>query len=94
VAHQIHLPVSDPPRPVSPMPDHVSSARLGVPAYLTSPQLQSDAFKELVNKLAWAVGSTYRMQYGNARSNTRQIAVRLAKSLITDEGYPGHIQKD
>jgi len=95
VVYQSRLPVSaDGPYLVSPMPGSIRAPTLGVAAYLTNPAQQSDAFKELVNKLAWAVGSTYRVQYGNTRSNTRQIAVTLAKLLITDQGYPGHIQKD
>jgi hypothetical protein len=65
----------------------------GIPAHLTKPEEQTDAFKELVNKLAWALGSTYRVPYGNSWTGARRNALELAKSVITDHGYPRMIQK-
>ena len=67
---------------------------LGVPASAVVPALQSDAFKELINKLAWALGSTYKAQYGNVHSPARAAAVRLAKMVIARHGYPRHISFD
>lgn len=72
----------------------VPPGTLGIPAYLTHMALQTDAFKELVNKLCWALGSTYRLPYGNTRTDVRQYALVIAKFLITDQGYPQHIRKD
>jgi len=64
---------------------------LGVPASSTQPALQQDVFKELVNKLAWALGSTYRQPYGNRRSPVRTEAQKLATQLILAHGYPWSI---
>lgn len=67
---------------------------LGVPAELTQVALQTDVFKELVNKLSWALGSTYRRSYANNRQRARQIAIKIATRLIDQEGYPQQIQKE
>lgn len=67
---------------------------MGVPPYDTCPAKQSDVFKELVNKLSWALGSTYRLPYGHVRLLTRQVALEMAKRLIVDHGYPRSILKD
>lgn len=64
---------------------------LGVPANQTQEALQTDSYKELINKLAWALGSTYRTQYNNTRTPTRQLAARLARAVLISEGYPGKI---
>lgn len=66
---------------------------IGVPASETHLALQTDAFKELVNKLAWALGSTYRTSYNNTRSPTRQLAIKLAHNLVANEGYPRKIAR-
>jgi len=76
-----------------PMPSDSESTRIGIPAYLTDPALQTDVFKELVNKFAWAIGSTYRRSYTKHRSNVRIAAADLARTFITDEGYPLSISK-
>lgn len=64
---------------------------LGIPASETVPQLQKDAYKELVNKLAWAVGSSYGAPYNNMRTQARVTANELAASLILAHGYPRQI---
>jgi len=64
---------------------------LGVPAADTHAALQQDAFKELVNKLAWAIGSTYRTPFSNTRTATRQLACRIASRMIVQQGYPAKI---
>jgi len=95
VAYQKQLPVTSVRGlpPFRPLVLPVSDA-LGVPAHETNPAEQSDAFKELVNKLAWALGSTYRVQYGHVRTNCRKVAIEMAKIVVSDHGYPAHIQKD
>jgi len=70
----------------NPQPD-----AMGIPAKDTLPALQSDAFKEIVNKLAWALGTTYRVPYRNPRAGARLVAIRLAGLTIDSEGYPPHI---
>lgn len=66
---------------------------LGNRAADTQPQLQQDVFKELINKLAWALGSTYRAPYANTRSQARGYAVLMAKAILRDHGYPKQIAK-
>jgi len=61
---------------------------LGIAAAFTHPQLQQDAFKELVNKLAWAFGSTYRKPYSGVRSPARQYALAMAQVAVQVHGYP------
>jgi len=67
------------------------STYLGIPVADTQPLLQADAFKELVNKLAWTLGSTYRVSYNNARTPARLLAIALAKLVVADSGYPAQI---
>lgn len=64
---------------------------IGIAADATQPLLQSDAYKELANKLAWAIGSTYRVPYANVRTAARRAALRLAQDLVAAQGYPIHI---
>ena len=67
---------------------------LGVPAALTQAALQTDAFKELVNKLSWALGSTYRTPYSGVRHPTRRLAIKMASYLVQSQGYPSKIAID
>ena len=67
------------------------SVSLGIPAFEAQPLLQSAAFKELVNKLAWCLGSSYRVPYTNVRTLARQWALELASRTITEHGYPSMI---
>jgi len=64
---------------------------LGVPASMTHVALQTDAFKELINKLACALGSTYRTNYSNTRPPTRQLAIKMAGYIVQGQGYPAKI---
>jgi len=64
---------------------------LGIPAHQAQPDLQGNAFVELVNKLAWAIGTTYRVPYSNLRSPARQYAIALASEVQRRNGYPDHI---
>ena len=66
---------------------------MGVEAGETHPALQSDAFKELINKLAWVLGSTYRVPYSNVRTAARAYAQRIAQATLKDHGYPSSISK-
>ncbi|HIB67755.1 MAG TPA: hypothetical protein EYO33_22315 [Phycisphaerales bacterium] len=62
--------------------------RLGVPADRHSPDLQSELYKEAINKLAWAVGSTWGVPYRNPRTGARELAINLATYLFATQGYP------
>lgn len=66
----------------------------GISAYETAAALQTDAFKELINKLCWAIGSTYRQPYGSVHSPVRVYALRIAKRVLKEHGYPGKIALD
>lgn len=66
---------------------------LGIPASECQMALTPDVVKELVNKVAWALGSVYRRGYSNARSPARAYAWRFVKKLLEDHGYPDKIAK-
>jgi len=66
---------------------------LGVPPLDTHLALQTDVAKELVNKIAWVLGSTYRVSYANMRTDARQYAWRIVKKVLEDNGYPSKIAK-
>ena len=67
--------------------------KLGIPPLDTHLALQTDCAKELVNKIAWVLGSTYRVPYANMRTDARQYAWRIVKKVIEDNGYPSKIAK-
>jgi len=66
---------------------------LGIPPLDTHLALQTDCAKELVNKIAWVLGSTYRKPYANMRTDARQYAWRIVKKVLEDHGYPEKIAK-
>ena len=66
---------------------------LGIPPLDTHLALQTDCAKELVNKIAWVLGSTYRVPYANMRTDARQYAWRIVKKVLEDHGYPSKIAK-
>ncbi len=59
----------------------------------TISDLQTDAFKELINKFSWVLGSTYRKPYSNKGSAARKYALMMAMAVIRDNGYPEHLAK-
>lgn len=73
------------------LPREADSLPLGIRPALAQPALQSDAFKELVNKLAWAIGSTYNAPYNNVRTPSRAMAVKFATAVVKEHGYPKSI---
>lgn len=52
-----------------------------------SGQEQTDCVRELANKLAWAIGSTYRKRYSTKKSPTFQLAQFAALAIVRQEGY-------
>jgi len=66
---------------------------LGLPPHETQLALQTDIVKELVNKIAWTLGSVYRAPYSNMRTPARTYAWRIVKQVVKDHGYPGKIAK-
>jgi len=55
--------------------------------------LQQDVCVELANKIAWALGSVYRMPYSSKRTLARSYAWKLMQEIITEQGYPSKIGK-
>jgi len=72
----------------NPNPKLKAADTLGIPAAFTHPQLQQDCFKELLNKLAWVLGSTYRKPYSGVRSPARRYALEMATVVMQEHGYP------
>ena len=76
-----------------PVPSTLVEGALGIPPIEAQIALQQDAVKELVNKIAWTLGSVYRCNYSNMRTPARAYAWRIVKQVIKDHGYPDKIAK-
>jgi len=74
-----------------PVGDALIDDPLGIPPHAAHIGLQQDVVKELVNKIAWVLGSVYRQNYSNMRTPARQYAWRIVKQTIKDHGYPAKI---
>jgi len=68
-----------------------SDSPLGIPPHEAQIALHQDVVKELVNKIAWTLGSVYRQPYSNMRTPARAYAWRIVKQVIRDHGYPAKI---
>jgi len=66
---------------------------LGIPASECQMVLTQDVVKELVNKVAWTLGSVYRRNYSNMRTPAREYAWRIVQRVLKDHGYPDKIAK-
>lgn len=60
----------------------------GVSAGQVGPQAQMDVFKELINKLSWALGSTYKKRYSGRKSPVADYSRMVAHAILRDHGYP------
>lgn len=60
----------------------------GVAGATVGPKVQSDVFKELINKLAWVLGSTYAMGYTHKDTHLKDYARMCAHAILRDHGYP------
>ncbi len=79
---------------VEPVPGKVlPDTPLGIPPSQAQLALQTDVCKELVNKIAWVLGSVYRKPYSNMRCPARVYAWRIVKRVLEDHGYPSKISK-
>ena len=76
-----------------PAPSTLVEDALGINPYDSQIALQQDMVKELVNKIAWTLGSVYRRNYSNMRTPARAYAWRIVKQVIQDHGYPDKIAK-
>ena len=73
------------------LPRPTASEPFGISAYEAHSQLQTDSYQEIVNKIAWVLGSTFRVQYSNRRSPARLYAQRIATAIVKAHGYPSKI---
>lgn len=89
VCAQLHLPGPD----LREVRAELDDLALGIPPSEAQIALQQDCVKELMNKLAWVLGSVYRVNYSNMRTPARRLAWRIAKKVIEDQGYPSKIGK-
>jgi len=72
---------------------NLTEGALGIPPEQAQLALQTDVCKEMVNKIAWVLGSTYRRNYSNMKMPARLYAWRIVKQVIKDHGYPDKIGK-
>jgi len=70
-----------------------SPPEIGIPAGATIPSMQTEFFKELINKFAWVLGSSYRVPYNRVKEEPRITAIDLAKSAVATFGYGEHLRK-
>jgi len=66
---------------------------IGIPTGDTIPAMQTEFWKELVNKLAWALGTSYRVSYSSPRAEPRSTALILAQQVLSQHGYGSHLRK-
>jgi len=66
---------------------------LGIPPAETQDALKADAYKELINKISWALGSTYRVNYSNTRMPARGYAQVIVGAIVRDHGFPRSLGK-
>ena len=71
-----------------PLPSPLIDKPLGVPVHETHLALHADVVKELVNKIAWTLGSVYRKPYSNMRTDARVYAWSVVQQVLKDNGYP------
>jgi len=67
-------------------------APLGVPSAGLPPEARHDTLKELVNKLAWVLGSVYKKPYTNRTTPVRGLAITLAVAILDKQGFPEHLE--
>jgi len=65
----------------------------GITASETQLALQQEAYKEVVNKLAWALGSAYGRPYSNKTMIARKLALEVAVWVVQEVGWPASIRK-
>lgn len=76
------------------LPPPRAEGSFGIPGHETQKALEVDAYKELVNKLAWAIGTAYGRPYANRGQVARQIALDLAAQVVEKHGWPARIRKE
>jgi len=67
--------------------------RLGIPPGDTQDALKADHYKELINKIAWSLGSSYDQSYSNINQPARKYAQRIVGAIVRDHGFPRKLGK-
>jgi len=75
------------------LPGVTHPGSFGIKASETNKALEVDVFKELVNKIAWALGTCYVRPYANMKCEARQIALELATAVVVKQGWPTRIRR-
>ena len=86
---QLHFPMGYEPR----IRIDRSDTPIGIPPHEAQIGLEQDCVKELINKIAWVLGSVYQVNYSNMSTPARGYAWRIVKKVIEDHGYPSKIRK-
>lgn len=76
------------------LPGNLVSSRVDHPfghAVSSAGQREWDFKKELQNKLAWVVGTSYGVPYSKRREAAQEYASRMVTALVRDHGYPNTI---
>lgn len=73
------------------LPGNLVSSRVLHPfghAVNKTTQAEWDFKKELQNKLAWVMGTSYGVPYSKRRSEAQAYAARMVTAIVRDHGYP------
>ena len=68
--------------------DSTVTGAFGVPPQEVSGETQLAIVKELTNKFAWCIGSTYKKRYSGKNTEVTKYAYRIVKKILLDHGYP------
>lgn len=76
------------------LPGNLVSSRVDHPlghAVNSTGQSEWDFKKELQNKLAWVIGTSYAVPYSKRAAEAQKYAARMVTALVRDHGYPNTI---
>lgn len=81
-----------PPQQV-PLAPSLLQSPFGISAADTQDALKAEHYKELVNKVAWTLGSAYGLSYSSINNPTRKYAHLIVAAIIRDHGFPTKLAK-
>ncbi len=85
---------AQPPTPqLPPLPNSLQHLPLGIPPGDTQDALKADHYKELVNKIAWTLGTAYGQGYSSIHQPARKYAQGIVGAIIRDHGFPRSLAK-
>ncbi len=76
-----------------PLPHSLSDQPLGIPPAEAQDALKADHYKELINKIAWTLGSAYGVSYSSINMQARKYAQGIVGAIIRDNGFPRKLGK-